>query len=207
MSEQPQASTVKLVSGEDITVLTPGEARWFTRNRDQYLEQTRFTDTTDLQDLDRLLVMELLVFRMGQHLAQGHDYDGFEIDDTLLRRNVREYSEQIVRTKNSMGLTKSARDDAAAAGDVNTYITNLKARAKIFGIHRENQLTKALVLMNELSAIVGSFDRSDGEERQRLGFNDEKEIVEWVRVTMLPEYKQLDEHFRENAQRYWIREM
>lgn len=199
--------TVTNIAGEELEVLTPAEQRWFNSSRDMYLSQTKFSETTDLRDLDRLIVMELMVYRLGHFISAGHDYDGFDVDDTLLRRNLREYSEQINKTKSSMGLNKSARDDAANAGDLSSYIANLKMRAKIFGLHRENQLTRALVLMQELSAVVGAFDRSDAEERHRLGFENEKDIVDWVRVTMLPEYHQLDAHFRENDQRYWVREM
>ena len=198
---------VTQISGEDLTVLSSSEARWFTSSRDDYLSQTKFTETTDLRDLDRLLGLELTVFRMTQWLSAGHDYDGFDIDDVLLRRNLREYSEQISRLKSSMSLTKAARNEAANAGDLAGWITNLKARAKIFGIHREKQLTKALVLMNELSAIIGAFDRSDAEERHRLGFEDDTEIVDWVRTRMLPEYREIDEYFRDHEQRYWIRDM
>jgi hypothetical protein len=198
---------VKLVSGEDLTVLSLAEQRWFTGSRDTYMSQTKFTETTDLRDLDRLLFMELMVFRLSQYLAAGSDYDGFEIDDTLLRRNVREYSEQITRVKGSMGLTKQARDDAANSGDVSVWMSEMKAKAKVFGIHREKQLTAALVLMNELSAVVGAYDRSDGEERAKLGLETEKDIVDWVRSTMLPEFKAIDDHFRTHEQRYWIRSM
>jgi hypothetical protein len=148
-----------------------------------------------------------MVFRLTQYLGNGEDYDGFEIEDeTLLRRNVREYSEQITRVKESMGLTKRSRDEAAATGDFPAWLASLQTRAKIFGVHREHQLTKALTLMNELTAIVGAYDRSDTEERAKLGFEDEKEIVEWVRGRMIPEYRELDEHFRANEQRYWIRD-
>ena len=149
-----------------------------------------------------------LQVRLSQHLAQGKDYFGFDIDDdALLRRNIRELSEQITRLKSSMGLTKSARDDAANAGDFSTWLSNMKLRAKEFGIHRENQLTRALVLMNELSSVVGSYDRSDTEERQKLGFESDSEIVDWIRTVMLPEYREVDEHFRQNSQKYWVRSM
>ncbi len=204
---EPDPITVRMISGAELTVLTESERTWFETSRDTYLEQTKFTQTTDLRDLDRLLSLELAVFRMTQHVAAGQDYDGYEIDEVLTRRNLREYSEQINRVKSSMGLNKAARDEAASGGDVSAFISDLKSRAKIFGIHREKQLGRALVLMNELSAIVGAYDRSDAEERARLGFTDEKEILEWVRQRMLPEYKELDEHFRENDQRYWIRSM
>lgn len=204
---EPQPSfTVELVSGETLIVLTAGEVRWFNNNRKLYLEQTRFSETTDLQDLDRLLAMELQVFRMTQWSAAGHDYDELPIDEALIRRNIREYSEQINKTKTSMGLTKAARDEARNSGDVSQYLSDLKMRAKIFGIHRETQLTKALSLVQELSAIVGSYDRSDKEERHKLGFESESDIVDWIRTTMLPEYHVIDEHFRENEQRYWVRQ-
>ena len=198
---------VPLVSGESVRVQGETEARWFNDSRDMYLKQTKFTETTDLRDLDRLLVLELMVFRWTQYLAAGVDYQGFEIDEDQLRKNIREYSEQITRLKDSMGLTKKARDDAAAGGDFNTWLTDLKARAKIFGIHRQHQLTKALVLMNELSAIVGAFDRSDTEEREKLGFESEGEILDWIRNRMLPEFREVDEFFRTNDQRYWIRSL
>jgi hypothetical protein len=209
VSNPPPASspplTVKLVSGEELIVLTPGEQRWFNNNRQRYLEQTRFTETTDLQDLDRLMAMELQVFRMTMWSSAGHDYDEMPIDEALIRRNIREYSEQINKTKTAMGLTKAARDEARNSGDLAEYFSDLKMRAKIFGIHREEQLTKALSLVQELSAIVGSFDRSDKEERAKLGFESEAEILEWVRNTMLPEFAAIDQHFRENEQRYWVR--
>jgi hypothetical protein len=196
---------VTLVSGETLRILTDGEKRWFDGSRDNYLSQTKFTETTDLRDLDRLLVMELMVFRLSNYLAAGSDYDGFEIDETLLRRNMREYSEQINRTKDAMGLNKKSRDEAAAAGDFTTWLSDLKVRAKIFGVHREKQLTRALVLVQELSSIIGAYDRSDEEERHKLGFTSTGDIVEWIRERMLPEFREIDEHFRTNEQRYWIR--
>jgi len=198
---------VALVSGETIKVQSDVEARWFNDSRRLYLEQTKFTETTDLRDLDRLLVMELMIFRWTQYLAAGQDYTGFDIEEDALRKNIREYSDQITKLKLSMGLTKSARDDAANDGNFAAWIEDLKSRAKVFGMHRENQLTRALTLMNELSGIVGGFDRSDKEEREKLGFQTEADIVAWVRNHMLPSFRELDEHFRKNEQRYWVRDM
>jgi hypothetical protein len=196
---------VSMVSGETVRVLGDVEARWFNATRDSYLDQLKFTETTDLRDLDRLLVLELMTFRWTQQLAAGQDYIGMEVDGDQLRKNIKEYSEAVNKLKESMGLTKKARDDAAAAGDFATWLANLKMRAREFGIHREHQLSKALVLVNELSSIVSTFDRSDEEERHKIGFENEKEIVDWVRSTMLPEYRAVDEHFRQTQQRFWVR--
>lgn len=196
---------VQLVSGKTTRVQTAMEAEWFNETRDQYLAQTKFTETTDLRDLDRLLVLELMIFRWTQQLSAGVDYEGFEVNAEQLRRNVKEYSDQLNKIKESMGLSKKTRDDAANDGDFSAWITELKRRAKIFGIHRETQLRMALILMNDLSAIVSSYDRSDTEERAKLGFPDVDSIIGWIRDVMLPEYEAVDAHFREHVQRFWTR--
>ena len=205
--QEPYLFEVTMVSGKTVKVMTDTEAEWFLETRDSYLEQTKFTETTDLRDLDRLLILELMVFRWTQHLAAGTDYEGFEVKAEEIRRNIKEYSDQINKVKESMGLSKKTRDDAANDGNLAQYISDLKARAKIFGIHRQRQLTEALTLFNQLSGIVGTFDRSDKEERIKTGFESEHDILEWLRNVALPQYKALDTHFKENEQRYWIRSM
>lgn len=198
--------SVRMVSGKVTQVQTDQEAEYFEESRDAYLKQTKFTENTDLKDLDRLLVLELMVFRWQQHLFAGADYDGDMVNEKQLTTDIKLYSDQINKIKETMGLTKKAREEAQADGNFSAWLTDLKARAKLFGIHRENQLTKALVLMKELFTIVNTFDRSDAEERLKLGFENEGEILEWIRNVMQPEFNALDEYFREHSQRYWIRQ-
>lgn len=195
-----------MVSGKLVSVLTATEADWFEETRDAYVKELKFTERTDLVDLDRMLVFELMIFRWTQWIGAGQDYDGDMLDDKQLTSNIKLYSDQLTKIKDSMGLTKKSRDDAANEGNFAQWFTDLKSRAKIFGIHREHQLTKALTLMYELSTVVGTYDRSDEEERRRMGFEDDAAIVGWVRDTMLPEFHALDEFFRTNEQRYWVRD-
>jgi hypothetical protein len=202
----PAQHVITLVSGRDVAVMHPDEVTWFNQQRDQYLVQTKFTERTDLADLDRLLVMELMIYRWTVWIAKNTDYDGDMVDEERLRRNIKEYSDQINKIKDTMGLTKKSRDEAANDGNFSQWLNDLKARAKIFGVHREKQLTKALALFMELSTVIGAFDRADEEERRKIGFADEKAIVAWVRDIALPEYRELDEHFRANHQRYWVRD-
>lgn len=197
---------MKLVSGQPIKVMTQAEKTWFESTRDDYLKQAHFTEATDLRDLDRLLVHELMVYRWTTWIAAGVDYEQHLIEEQELQRNIKLYSQQITDIKDSMGLSKKARDQASDKGTVADYVTDLKARAKTFGIHREHQLTKALALMEELSTVVGTFMRSDEEERKKLGFEDEEEILKWIIEVMLPEYREIDAHFRKNEQRYWVRD-
>jgi hypothetical protein len=203
----PELFRVELCSGEDMMVLTEVEQRWFTDTKAKYLSETRFTDTTDLQDMDRLLCLELLIFRWNQHLASGRDYEANLIDDDLMRKQVKEQSEAITKLKNSLSLDKKSRDAALNEGNFAVWLADVKRRAKLFGIHRENQLNKALALMNELSGIVGAYDRSDEEERRKLGYESPTDILHWIRESMLPDFRAVDEHFIEHEQKLWKRDI
>lgn len=194
---------VLLVSGETLRVQTEQEKRWFETTRDKYMSETRFTEQTDLQDLDRLLGLELLMFRWTQHLAAGLDYEGNLADEEQLRRNIKDQTEALNKIKASMSLNKASRDDNAES--VAAYLQTLREKAKVFGIHREKQLTTALALMNEIFAVVGTFARADAEERKKIGFEDEAAIVKWLTENVQPRYVEVDTHFQENDQRYWVR--
>lgn len=201
----PVQHTVRLVSGRPLVVMSESEATWLTETRDAYVAQTRFTEKTDLQDLDRLLALELMVFRWSQWLASGVDYFGDEIEENRMATDLKNFSDQISRVKQSMGLSKSVRDAAANDGNFAKWFDEVRIRAKTFGIHRQEQLGKTLALLEELSSIVGSYDRSDAEERKMLGFESEHDILQWIRLTALPEYRELDEHFKTFQQSLWIR--
>lgn len=200
---------VKTPSGQQIEVMGKAEQSFYQGQRDKYQAENKFTNNSDLLDLDRLLFLELMIYRATSLIGRGKNYydelltPGEEAD---ARKSLKENSALISTIKNDLGLTKSQRDKAQYES-VGTYITELKRRAREFGIHREKQLTKALVLMNQLSAVIGSFDRSDEVERDKIGYRDEAEIVDWIRDQMLPEFRQVDAYFRANAQKTWVRDI
>lgn len=202
-----QGPEVELASGMTINVFTDSEAQWFSATRDQYLLENKFTEAADMRDLDRLLILELMVYRWTQHLAAGVDYEGHVTDERAIQRSIREYNQQINDLKKAMALNKAARTAAANEGNYGAWLTDLKARAKAFGVHRENQLRVALVLMNEVSAKVGSFLRADEEERVKLGFQTAEDVLKWIEEEIVPQYHEVDEHFRKNSQRYWVRDL
>ncbi len=104
--------TVSMVSGSLIQVQTDQEAAYFQESRDAYLTQTKFTENTDLKDLDRLLVLELMIVRWQQHLFAGMDYDGDMVNEKQLTADIKLYSDQINKIKELMGLSKKAREAA-----------------------------------------------------------------------------------------------
>jgi hypothetical protein len=203
----PERFLVQLCSGEDLLVWTETEQRWFNNTKAKYLAETKFSDNTDLQDMDRLLGLELMLFRWNQHLMRGFDYDNNVVDDDLLRKQIKEQSDAITKLKMSLGLDKKTRDLILNEGNFAAWFSDVKRRAKLFGLHRENQLNVALSLMNELSGILGAFDRSDAEERRKLGFEAEVDIVKWIREDMLPRFRAVDEYFIENEQKLWKRDL
>lgn len=198
---------VELCSGEKLWVQTEAEQRWFVKSKGKYLSETRFEETTDMHDLDRLLCLELLMFRWNFQLAGGRDYDGNFVDAEVLRRNVKDQSDTINKLKAQLALDKKSRDAILNEGNFASWIEDVKRRAKLFGIHRENQLSVALSLQSEIAATVGAFDRSDLEERRKLGFEAEKDIVDWLRTYVIPKYAEIDAHFVNNEQRLWKRDM
>lgn len=203
----PRAITVKLVSGKDMEVLNKYEQEWFNDTRNAYGSQLKFTDETDKQDLDRVMIHELMIFRWSQWISANKDYDGDMVDEERLRRNIKEYSDQLNKIKESLGLNKKHRDAAAAEGNFAGWLQELRTRARAFGFHRETQLTKMISLGKELFSIVTTFERADAEERKKLGFETEAEIVAWIRNYMKPEFDKLDEYFKTHEQKYWIQEM
>lgn len=198
---------METVSGEELHVMTEGEQRWYEQQRDQYLEQTSLEEASDLGDLDRLLLMELMVHRWSTWIAKGSDYDGYEVDPSKIQKQIGDYTANVTKLKGSMGLTKEARDKSANAGSVGQYLDNLLARAKKFGVHREEQAAKAVALLQELFSVVGAFDRSDEEERRKIGLESADDVLNWVREVAQPEFEALDREFIEGEQRVWIRSL
>lgn len=199
---------VTTVSGHQIEVMGAEEARYYRAQKTKYMNENKFSAVTDLADLDRLLFMELMVFRWTNWLASGKDYDGFlsANQEDQLRKNLKEMSPLISQVKNDLGLTKSQRDKEAFES-VGQYLIDLKARAKEHGVRREKQLTAALCLTKELFSLVGTYDRSNPLERSKIGLESADDILDWIRGHMRPQFDEIDLYFQQNQQRYWIRKV
>ena len=169
-----------------------------------YTSGVTFTDQSDLEDLERILFMELMCYRWGRWLMSGKEYDGTVVsNEGELRRWINDYATQITKIKESLKLDRKGREGDQATTFFERW-TQLAQHAKDFGVMREEQLGKALEIMQGVYSIIGAFDRSDEEERRILGFPDEAAIVQYLRETK-PDFDAVDEHFRQNKQRFWVR--
>lgn len=205
----PVTFSVRTLSGQDINVFDKPEKDFYEEAQTKYLTQNKFTESSDLRTLERLLGQELLCFRWQRQLTQGLDQYGMaltSVDEDRLRKSIKEALPGISDMQKDLGLTKSQRDKAQYES-VGTYLAELQIRAKEMGVKREKELATAITLCKTLFAHVGSFQRGNEEERQKLGFKDDAALVKWVWEVMKPEFDAIDEYFQQNSQRYWVRKV
>lgn len=196
--------TVSTPSGSDLHLQTQEESDWYQDRRDRYTKDNAFTNVSDLQDLDRLLMLEVFSYRWGLWLAQGFDYIYSRVDETDLTKKLREYSAEIRLLKQSLGIDKSTRDKEKGES-LAEYTEKLLQRAKVFGYHRNEQYEKAVTKFFELRSMVMTYDRCDEEERRILDLSLES-IFEWIRDVAIRDWDEMNEAFRKN-QAMWVREM
>ncbi len=208
-SQGPRLWKVKTLSGQEIEVQGTSERDFYRGQQTKYQAENSFTATTDLQDLDRLIFMELMTYRNTCWLASGKNYYSEMLgpsEEADCRRAIKENAPLISNVKNDLGLTKAQRDKEQFES-VGKYLVDLKARAREHGINRENQLQKAIVLMNQLFSVVGAFDRADETERGKLGLETSDDVLDWIRDVMRPEFDSVDAYFRANQQKFWVRKL
>lgn len=199
-----QLYTVESPTGSPFYLQTEQEGIWYERQRDQYLEHNRFTNVSDLEDLGRLLTLEIMVYRWTTWLTQGFDYLAGRVNETELKNAIKEYSVEIRLVKASLGIDRAQRekDKGESVGD---YIATLLKRANEFGVHRNDQYAKAVTYLWELISMVETHDRCDEQERKELDLSPES-ILGWVRTRVMPEWEQLNDDFRAN-QAIWIADL
>lgn len=197
--------SVLLPSGGQFQVHI-SELKWFNDRRLKYLSDNHFTNISDLQDLDRLLISELLVWRWGIWLSQKSDYWGDPIDENNWAKAVKDHSSEIRQLKKSLGLDKETRDRQKGEGSISQYIENLRSRAREFGYKRNEEASKAIELFQQLKALLVLHDNTDEQERieQKIRVED---LLDWIRHVAIPEFDEIDGKFRDTEQKYWIKEM
>jgi len=200
----PILFTATTPSGTVLNLQTPDERAWYENRRDRYLTDNKVTNVSDLQDLDRLMVLELMVYRWSMWLGQGFDYQFAHINEGELKDSLKSFSIEIRLLKANLGIDKATRDKDKGA-DLAAYIDNLLQRAKEFGYHRNEQYAMAVTKLHSLRSLVETFDRCDEEERRFLDLSEEK-ILEWIRVEVIKPWDEMAAAFRKE-QAMWIRSL
>lgn len=198
------------------------ESEYFIERVKQYLEDNHFTNVSDLQDLDRVMIGEVLIWRWGQWIMSGKNYWGEAVDDTQLQKSIKEVSGELRQVKTSLALDKVSRDRQKGEDSVTAYLANLRTRAKQFGYKRNKEFNSALQIFHDLKALITLHDNcTEDELRERKVVNivDGEEvfvplsyehIILWLRDIKFPEFDEIDRAFRQDgpdAQKLWIQSM
>ncbi len=202
--EAQEVVKVEGASGAEYYVLSVDEAAWFDKSMERYMDDYRFDNIADLQDLDRLLGLELLSYRYTAWLTRGVGYNGELFDEKAVKDHKQKVDQEIRLVKKSMGMDRKGRVESEQQSTAD-YLKGLLRRAEEFGIHRDNQIAKAMDILNETKKLIGLHNRCDEEERKHLGVELE-DIFTWLQDVAIPEYDKIDAQFREN-QRIWIHEV
>jgi hypothetical protein len=209
ITTRPARHKVESMNGEQIELLHINEKKFYEGAKQRYLDEYSFTMANDLRTLDRLLLLEVQMYRYQWYLMAGMDYESIDLEakeEVEYRRAVKELTAQINETQAALGLTKAQRDKQTV-DSVGGYIKQLQEAARHHGVKREKELGRAIELVKELFSLCGAFQRSNEAERRKLGFESAEDIVTWVLEYMKPEYDAIDEHFRQHQQRFYIRKL
>lgn len=198
--------TVILPSGAEFLVLTSDEVNYVKDRVSRYLTDNRFSNVSDLQDIDRMVMFELFVHRWSLWISKGVDYFNDEINERQLSDRVKDFSSEIRQLKKNLGVDKVARDKVRGDDSVSAYLQQLRSRAQEFGVMRNEQFNTVLELFHELKAKIEYHDNCDEVERLE-GQITQDHIFEWIRDTAIPKFQAIDDEFRENVQKMWIRKM
>jgi hypothetical protein len=196
---------VTLPSGGPFSA-APHEADFMSELSRKYTTEFAFQSSSDLQDLDRVVIFEMLVHRWGRWLSRRVDDAGVPIDEKTVGDRIGSTSNELRQLKKLLGIDKVAREKAKGEGSVPHYLANLLERAKAFGVTRERQLDKGLELANQLSSLVLLHRNCNVDERRSLHVT-ESDLIEWIETVFVPEFEAVDAHFREHDQKYWVRDL
>ncbi len=171
---------VLMPSGAEFKVLTQDEADYLDDRIARYMDINKFANISDIADLDRMLIFELLTFRYGLWLARGRDYFDETVESQSLRKTLIDMSGELRMIKTKLQIDKVSRDRNRGTDSVAAYLENLRRRAKEFGIHRDRQSAKAIELMNDIIAFLTVHDNCLAGDTEVITLNGTRRIKDLV---------------------------
>jgi hypothetical protein len=190
-------------SGGVVKVMNESEADHYINIRDRYLDDNKFSNISDLLELDRILTFELASYRWSQWFTAGEDYEHRKINHNDAQKALELFSREIRGIKKDLGIDKSTRDRDQGE-NLAEYIHMLGVRAKEFGIYRNKQSAAAITLLMEIRGLITLYENSTEAERKEFGATIEN-LVQWIKDKS-DDFDKIDAELREK-QKYWVREI
>lgn len=199
-------------TGLNFTFLTQEERDLYAHALGYYRKQNVFTHESDQRTLERLVFLEVMIFRYQSWLAVMRAYDTVvpraldPKDVTDIQRQLKDLHAMVSSVQTDLGLTRSQREKEQH-DSVGSYITQLKQAAREHGIRRDKQTAKAIELFMTLKSLCGAYRRSDDAERKKMDLESAEDIVNWVLDVAAPQFDEIDSHYRANNQKMWLRKL
>lgn len=195
--------SIALPSGATYSVITDGEAHYMRDKIERYLSDNKFVNVSDMQDIDRMIVFELLIHRWTLWLSRGRDYYDEDISVKTYADMVKQYSVEVRQLKSALGVDKSSRDRMRGDDSIPALWENLLRRGKEFGFSRNEQFYQVLTSFQRLKAIV-IFHSNCNEVERRENACTTEDVMEVLREE-LAKFDAIDEKFRFEKQTTWVR--
>lgn len=198
-----EGMAVELPSGATYYVHTDGEAHYLRDKITRYLSDNHFVNIADMQEIDRMITFELLVYRWSMWLARGKDYWNEPINTKQYSDMVQDYSREVRQLKKGLGVDKSSRDRTRGDDSVAALWDNLLRRAREFGYTRNEQMVQVITSFHRIKAMITLHKNTDEIERKENACElaDVLEVIE----EEIAKFDAIDEEFRFQKQTLWVR--
>lgn len=195
---------VKLPSGANYFVLTDAEARELRDKAERYLKDNHFQNVSDMQEIDRMIIFELQIYRWNLWISRGRDYWNESVNVKQLSDMVKDYSTEVRQLKKALGLDKTTRDRTRGDDSVAALWDNLLRRARDFGYMRNEQYMQVITSFQRIKAMITLHKNTDEIERKENAceLSDVLEVIE----EEIAKFDAIDEKFRFEKQTLWIRQ-
>lgn len=199
LGDDSQQYEIVSPSGFVYSVKEKREQEFYNTLKDKILNDYEFTDPNDFADLDRILNLELMIFRMTNNLNAGIDESGLPLspmDHSRMVKSLSDSANLLSKAKDNLGLSRTARMAENDGESVSQYISDLLDRAEAEGVRRNAQVNKALALFNEVYNVASTYLRSNEFERNQFGYPAAEDVLEWICNSVYPEYEEVDNAWR-----------
>lgn len=195
---------VELPSGATYYVLTDEEDRYLRDRITRYLSDNHFVNVSDVQDIDKMIVFELLIHRWSMWISKGRDYYDEDINIKQYSDMVKDYSTEVRQLKKALGVDKSTRDRTRGDDSIASLWSNLQRRAAEFGYKRNDEFTQVITSFQRLKAMITFHDKCDELERKENAC-EVADVLEVLREE-IRKFDEIDERFKFEKQSLWVRQ-
>jgi hypothetical protein len=195
---------VPLPSGAVYYVLTDGEENYLRDRIQRYLSDNHFVNVSDVQDIDKMIVFELLIHRWTMWLSRGRDYYNDDINIKQYAEMVNSYSTEVRQLKKALGVDKATRDRTRGDDSIAAHWDNLTRRAKEFGYMRNEQFAQTITSFQRIKAMLQFHRNCDATERKE-NHCEMEDVIDVIEEEIF-KFDAIDEKFRFERQALWVRQ-